>query len=303
VGSYTLDRLIGHGDMGSVWLAHRSDGRCDGEVAVKVLNAWLLGRAGEERFRREGHLLAKLQHPNIARLIDAGVSDTGQPFLVLEYVRGQPFGQYCDVGRLDVRARIELFLDALAAVTHAHSRLVIHRNLKPANILVTDTGALKLLDFGIAQLISTDRVYERPTQLGKGPRIPTYAAPEQITGDEVGTASDVYSLGVLLYQLITGVLPYCPKRDTLGALEEEILTARAVIPSRAGFDDSQAFERHTTEKRLRKILQGDLDAIVLTALKKEQTERYATAAAMADDLKRYLRSEPIPWSPREVRGP
>jgi serine/threonine-protein kinase len=257
------------------------------------LNASLLGRAGEERFRREGQLLARLEHPNIARLIDAGVSDTGQPFLVLEYVRGQPIDQYCDTAQLDIRARIELFLEVLAAVTHAHSRLIIHRDLKPANIFVTAMGGLKLLDFGIARLISQDGAHERLTQFGKAPRTLTYAAPEQITGVDVGTASDVYSLGVLLYELMTGVLPYCPKRDTLGALEEEILSGQAAVPSRAGFGESQAFQRRTTEKKLQRLLRGDLDAIVLTALKKAQSERYGTAAALGDDLERYLRSEPI----------
>ena len=294
-GSYTLERALGHGGMGSVWLARRSDGRFEGEVAIKLLNASLVGRAGEERFRREGHVLAKLEHPNIARLVDAGVSASGQPYLVLEYVRGQPIDLYCNTARLDVRARIELFLDVLAAVSHAHSRLVIHRDLKPANIFVTATGTLKLLDFGIAKLIAEEGagVHEKLTHHGYAPRTLTYASPEQIKSVDIGTASDVYSLGVLLYELMTGVLPYFPKRDTLGALEEEILSAQPVAPSRAGFSEVQASERNTTAKKLSKLLRGDLDAIVLTALKKAQSDRYATAAAFGEDLKRSLRSEPI----------
>lgn len=292
-GSYTLERAVGHGGMGTVWLARRSDGRFEGEVAIKLLNVSLLGREGEERFRREGHLLAKLQHPNIARLLDAGVSNIGQPFLVLEYVHGQPINQYCDSGRLDIRARIGLFLDVLDAISHAHSHLIIHRDLKPANIFVTSAGVLKLLDFGIAKLISEDQIHEDLTQRGIAPRTLTYASPEQITGVDISTASDVYSLGVLLYQLITGVLPYFPKRDTLGALEEEILSAQPVAPSRVGFGDAQASGRSTTVKKLRKLLQGDLDAIVLTALKKAPSERYATAAAFAQDLEHSLGSEPI----------
>jgi serine/threonine protein kinase len=293
-GAYTLDRTIGQGGMGTVWLAHRSDGRFEGEVAIKLLNASLLGRDGEERFRREGHLLARLEHPNISRLLDAGVSETGQPFLVLEYVRGQPINRYCDHRRLDVRARIELFLDVLAAISHAHSRLVIHRDLKPANIFVTDAGALKLLDFGIAKLIHTEQEgHEELTRLGSSPRTLTYASPEQITGTDIGTASDIYSLGVLLYELVTGVLPYCPKRDTLGALEEEILSREPVAPSRVSFTDAQASERHTTTRKLGRSLRGDLDTIILTALKKGQSERYATAAAFTEDLKRHLRNEPI----------
>lgn len=273
-GAYTLDRTIGHGGMGTVWLAHRSDGRFEGEVAIKLLNASLLGRDGEERFRREGHLLARLEHPNIARLLDAGVGEAGQPFLVLEYVRGQPINQYCDQHKLDVRARIALFLDVLAAISHAHSRLVIHRDLKPANIFVTDAGALKLLDFGIAKLIQTEQGADKElTRLGNSPRTLTYASPEQVTGVDIGTASDIYSLGVLVYELLTGVLPYSPKRDTVAALEEEILS--------------------TQPRNLPKHLRGDLDTIIFTALKKEQSERYATAAAFADDLRRHLSNEPI----------
>jgi len=273
-GAYTLDRTIGYGGMGTVWLAHRSDGRFEGEVAIKLLNASLLGRDGEERFRREGHLLARLEHPNIARLLDAGVSEAGQPFLVLEYVRGHPINQYCDQHRLEVRARVELFLEVLAAISHAHSRLVIHRDLKPANILVTDTGALKLLDFGIAKLIQTEQETNKElTRMGDSPRTLIYASPEQITGVDIGTASDLYSLGVLLYELMTGVLPYAPKRDTVGALEDEILSAQP--------------------RKLPPHLPGDLHTIILTALQKQQSDRYPTAAAFAEDLKRHLRNEPI----------
>ena len=294
LGSYTVDRLIGHGGMGTVWLAHRSDGRFEGDVAIKLLNTSLLGGGGDERFVREGHLLAKLEHPNIARLMDAGVSDTGQPLLVLEYVHGKPITDYCDSACLDIRARVELFLDVLAAVSHAHSRLVIHRDLKPANIFVTTERSVKLLDFGIARLTSADGAAPQDlTRLGHTPLTLAYASPEQIRGVDIGTASDIYSLGVLLYELMTGALPYRPKRDTLGALEEEILCAQPPLPSRAGSSDSRAQERRTTAKKLSKLLRGDLDTIVLTALEKEQSERYATAAAFAEDLKRYLRSEPI----------
>src|SRR5882757_3740168 len=220
LGSYTVDRAIGHGGMGTVWLAHRSDGRFEGEVAIKLLNAGLLGGGGEDRFVREGHLLAKLEHPNIARLIDAGVSDSGQPLLVLEYVHGKPITEYCDSERLDLRARIELFLHVLAAVSHAHSRLIIHRDLKPANIFVTADGVVKLLDFGIARLTNADGEAPKDlTRLGSSPLTLTYASPEQVRGVDIGTATDVYSLGVLLFELMTGELPYRPRRATLGALE------------------------------------------------------------------------------------
>jgi eukaryotic-like serine/threonine-protein kinase len=281
-GAYTVDRAIGHGGMGTVWLAHRSDGRFEGEVAIKLLNAALLGGGGEERFVREGHVLAKLEHPNIARLIDAGVSDTGQPLLVLEYVRGNPITDYCDTEHLEVRGRIELFLNVLAAVSHAHSRLVIHRDLKPPNIFVTADGVVKLLDFGIARLTSAAGATDNLTRLGHAPLTLSYASPEQIRGMDVGTATDVYSLGVLLYELTTGQLPYSPKRDTLGALEEAVLTAQPPLPSRVAHS-----------KKAQRALRGDLDTIILTALRKDQSERYGTAAAFAEDLRRHLRNEPI----------
>jgi len=294
IGAYALESPLGHGGMGSVWLARRSDRRFESKVAIKLLNASLVGRDGEVRFRSEGHVLAKLEHPNIARLLDAGVSDTGQPFLVLEYVRGQPIDEYCDSGKLDIQARLELFLDVLATTAYAHSQLVIHRDLKPANIFVTDDGVVKLLDFGIAKLIDTSgEVHQQTTRVGHSPFTLNYASPEQIRGAAVGTASDVFSLGVLLYKLLTGTRPYRPGRDTPGALEEEILTAPPVSPSRAIIEDEIAKNRRTTTKKLAKLLLNDLDAIVLTALKKEPSQRYATAAAFAEDLKHYLRDEPI----------
>jgi serine/threonine-protein kinase len=283
LGAYTVDRAIGHGGMGTVWLAHRSDGRFEGEVAIKLLNVALLGGGREDRFLREGHLLAKLEHPNIARLIDAGVSDTGQPLLVLEYVRGNPITDYCQRQHLDVRARIELFLNVLSAVSHAHSRLVIHRDLKPPNIFVTADGVVKLLDFGIARLTNTDGATANDlTRLGHAPLTLTYASPEQVRGMDIGTATDVYSLGVLLYELTTGQLPYSPKRDTLGALEEAILTAQPPLPSRV-----------VQNRKAHRALRGDLDTIILTALRKDQSERYGTAAAFGEDLRRHLRNEPI----------
>jgi serine/threonine protein kinase len=294
VGAYTLEALLGHGGMGSVWLARRSDGRFEGKVAIKLLNAFLVGRHGEECFRSEGHVLAKLEHPNIARLRDAGVSDTGQPFLVLEYVYGRPIDEYCDDRKLDINARLELFLDVLAATAHAHSQLVIHRDLKPANIFVTADGVVKLLDFGIAKLIdASEEARQSTTRVGHSPFTLHYASPEQINGTALGTASDVYSLGVLLYELLTGTRPYRPARESPGAMEEAILTALPMPPSRAINDEEAAQNRRATTKKLAKVLRNDLDAIVLTALKKEPSARYATAAAFAKDLKHYLRAEPI----------
>ena len=293
-GSYTLDRPIGYGGTGTVWLAHRSDGRFEGDVAIKLLNAALIGRDGEERFRREGHLVAKLEHRNIARLLDAGMGERRQPFLVLEYVNGVPITEYCNRASLDIRARLELFLDVLAAVAHAHSHLMVHRDLKPANILVTNQGTVKLLDFGIAKLTHADASWEREiTRLGQAPLTLAYSAPEQIRAEDISTATDVYSLGVLLYELLTGELPYKSRHDTPAGLAEEILSALPTPPSRIHFNLAIANQRHGTPKRLRKILQGDLDAIISTALRKQPQSRYTTADAFAQDIKRYLGSEPI----------
>jgi serine/threonine protein kinase len=202
IGSYTLERLLGRGGMGAVWLAHRSDGRYAGRAAVKVLNLSLLGPAGIERFKSEGSALARLAHPNIARLIDAGVSEDGQPYLVLEYIEGQPIDRWCEAGALTVRARIRLFLQVLDAVAHAHGKLLLHRDLKPPNILVTDDGQVKLLDFGIAKLLDEEHALAPAATFAARAFTPEYAAPEQVQGAEVTTATDVYALGVLLSSLL-----------------------------------------------------------------------------------------------------
>lgn len=205
IGNYTLERLLGRGGMGAVWLAHRSDGRFAGRAAVKFLNLSLLGPAGIERFRSEGSALARLAHPNIARLIDAGVTGERQPYLVLEYIEGQPIDRWCEVGELDVPARIRLFLQVLDAVAHAHGKLLLHRDLKPPNILVTAEGQVKLLDFGIAKLLDEEQTRApaaASTNFAARAFTPEYAAPEQVRGAEVTTATDVYALGMLLSSLV-----------------------------------------------------------------------------------------------------
>jgi serine/threonine-protein kinase len=202
LGNYTLERPIGEGGMGSVWLAHRSDGLYAGEVAVKLLNASLIGRSGGERFKREGAFLARLAHPNIARLIDAGMTGSGQPFLVLEYVDGERIDRFCDGARLDVAARLRLFLDVLAAVAHCHANLTVHRDIKPSNVMVATGGVVKLLDFGIAKLLEGGALAAESTELtraGGRALTPEYAAPEQLVGQPVTTATDVYTLGLLLF--------------------------------------------------------------------------------------------------------
>jgi eukaryotic-like serine/threonine-protein kinase len=212
VGAYTLRSQIGQGGMGSVWLAERSDGRFEGLAAVKLLNASLVGRRGEARFRREGNILARLHHPHIAQLVDAGLSPSGQPYLVLERVEGERIDGYCDGRSLGIEARIRLFLDVLAAVAYAHANLVVHRDLKPSNVLVAGDGTVKLLDFGIAKLLESDappaeQTVTALTREGETLLTPEYAAPEQLTGEPVTTATDVYALGVLLYVLLSGRHP------------------------------------------------------------------------------------------------
>jgi serine/threonine protein kinase/Tfp pilus assembly protein PilF len=276
LGAYALVEPLGAGGMGSVWLARRNDGCFEGTAAVKLLSAALLGPAGASRFRREGTILAHLQHPHIAHLIDAGVSAAGQPYLVLEYVEGEPIDRWCDERGLDVESRVRLFLDVLAAVAHAHANLVVHRDLKPSNVMVSKDGRVKLLDFGIAKLIAGDVGDGALPQLTRGSVrafTPAFAAPEQITGESVTTATDVYALGALLYLLLAGRHP---------AGEPEASPAdllRAIVESEPG--------------RLRRELRGDLETIVAKALKKRPEERYASVAAMAEDLRRYLAEEPI----------
>src|SRR5882672_5745810 len=210
LGAYILESPLGQGGMGIVWLARRSDGRFEGKVAIKLLNAALIGRGGEARFRREGSILGRITHPHVAQLFDAGVSPTGQPYLVLEYIEGEAIDRYCDQRGLDVEGRIRLFLDVLAAVAHAHANLVVHRDLKPSNVLVAKGGNVKLLDFGIAKLLEDDATPGQATELtreGGRALTPEYAAPEQVLGEPVTTATDVYALGVLLYVLLGGQHP------------------------------------------------------------------------------------------------
>jgi serine/threonine protein kinase len=302
-GAYTVERELGQGGMGSVWLARRSDGRFEGQVAIKFLNAGLATPDARERFAREGSILARLAHPNIARLLDAGVGDAAQPYLVLEYVDGVTIKRYCEDKSLDLAGRVRLFLDVLAAVAHAHNRLILHRDLKPSNILVTAAGEIKLLDFGIAKLLDDSAVPTPATELTQiGGRAFTlqYAAPEQLQGGDVTTATDVYALGVLLYILLGGVHP------TTGGAIAPLDQMRAVIevePKRL----SDAVLRNgavgsaAAKLRFARALRGDLDNIVVKALKKSPAERYANAALLADDLRRYLDDEPVAARPDSVR--
>jgi eukaryotic-like serine/threonine-protein kinase len=308
LGSYRLISQIGHGGMSTVWLAERMDGRFERQVAVKFLNIALMGEIGEGRFRREGRILGLLVHPHIAELIDAGVSQIGQPYLVLEHVEGSPIDRHCDDRSLSIRSRVRLFLDVLGAVEKAHANLIVHRDLKPSNVLVRDDGQVKLLDFGIAKLLESEGDAAGPTQLtveGGRAMTPEYAAPEQLLGDPITTATDVYALGVLLYVLLTGQHPLGAGPRTPADLVKAIVDSEATRPSdsvnpartNAGTSIADAARRATTPERLRRLLRGDLDTIVTKALKKEPTERYPSVTALADDLRRYLKNQPIDARP------
>jgi eukaryotic-like serine/threonine-protein kinase len=301
VGAYTLERLLGAGGMGSVWLARRSDGRFEGRVAVKLLNLALLARGGAERFAREGEVLARLAHPHIARLLDAGVTTGGQPYLVLEHVEGETIDRWCEAHAPSIEARVRLLLDVLGAVAHAHSKLVLHRDLKPGNILVTHEGQVKLLDFGIAKLLHDDATpvpATELTQLAGRAFTPDYAAPEQVEGGDVTTATDVYALGVLMYMLLGGVHP------TMRTQHTPVERLRSIVetePPRLSEAAARGGAGPRTGEPLARGLRGDLDNIVAKALKKAPGERYPTAAAFADDLRRYLADEPVSARPDSLR--
>ena len=307
VGAYRLISPIGQGGMGSVWLAERSDGRFERRVAVKFLNFAVAAQGGAQRFKREGSILGRLAHPNIAELLDAGVTSNGEPYLVLEHVEGEPIDEYCDRRTLDVDARIHLFLDVLGAVAQAHANLIVHRDIKPSNVLVRNDGCVKLLDFGIAKLLANDASPALPSLLtaqGGGAMTPQFAAPEQITGGPITTATDIYALGVLLYVLLTGQHPAGSGPHSTADLVKAILDtepphASDAVTSAGSKTETNgiAQKRASAPDKLRRILRGDLDTIIGKALKKNPAERYSSVTAMADDLERYLKHEPISARP------
>ncbi|WP_374673110.1 protein kinase [Ideonella sp.] len=302
VGPWCLLRPLGQGGMGTVWLAERHEGDWQRNVALKLPHPGALVPGLAHRFARERDILAALEHPHIARLYDAGVTDDGQPWLAMEWVEGAPITQWCDARQLPLRERIVLFLQVLQAVQYAHSRLVVHRDLKPSNILVGDDGRVRLLDFGIATLLDDADAPDAGarTEWAHAPLTPDYASPEQIARaphQPIGTASDIYSLGVLLYELCTGQRPYRLPRDTRGALEDAILTTQPARPSRLAPQAQAAAHRATRPAGLRRQLRGDLDNIVLMALRKQPAERYASAEAFEQDLRRWLQHEPVQAHP------
>jgi serine/threonine-protein kinase len=309
LGSWTLVDLIGQGGMGSVWRARRSDGRFDGEAAIKLMRSGLFDAGAQERFRREGAFLARLSHPGIAQLLDAGITERGQPYLVLELVDGVPIDRWCDSQRLNVPQRLTLFGAVLSAVAHAHSHLVIHRDLKPSNILVAAGGRTKLLDFGIAKLLNDGQDAPEASGLtreGGQALTPEYAAPEQLLGQAVTTATDVYAMGVLLHLLLAGRHPMSVEHTRTDELARAILEddpERMAAVTRqldAAAIADWAANRSSTPQRLVRELTGDLQSIVTKALRKNPAERYSTVTALADDLGRFLANEPVAARPDSV---
>lgn len=292
VGPYELIRLLGAGGMAEVWLARRADGAFKREVALKLpMHTHLRGDL-QPRFARERDILASLEHPQIARFYDAGIDASGLPYFAMEYVRGEPLTNWCDAHRVPTAARLGLFLQVLEAVEYAHRQQVIHRDLKPSNILVTEAGQVRLLDFGVAKLLQNSEADQTPLTSVFGRALtPDYASPELLRGDPIDARSDIFSLGVVLYELLAGVRPYrLASAASIGLLEQAIATVEVKKPS------TQVAREAIDARQLR----GDLDAIALKALARNPEQRYASAAALADDLQRYLDGKPIQARPARL---
>jgi eukaryotic-like serine/threonine-protein kinase len=309
IGAYELQRCIGRGGMGSVWLATRSDNEFKKQVAIKLVKRGMDTQEILRRFRLERQLLAGLTHPNIAALIDGGSTPDGLPYLVMEYVDGIRIDRYCEQHKSTITERLKLFRHVCAAVQYAHGNLVVHRDLKAGNILVTADGTPKLLDFGIAKLIRTefDTLAAAETRPELRPMTLDYASPEQVRGEPITTATDVYSLGVLLYKLLTGKSPYGLAARSDSALRKAICEQEPPRPSAVVLTDEKAVIPDATQKidltreetrdkarhRLKKKLAGDLDMIVLMALRKEPLRRYASVEQYSEDIRRYLEGRPV----------
>ncbi len=305
IGPYRLLHELGHGGMGTVYLAERADGQFEQRVAIKLLATSARQPNLHQRFLAERQILARLEHPHIARLLDGGMTipvpgqPEGLPYFVMEYVPGQPLTTYCDVHRLSVEQRLRLFETVCTAVQYAHQNLIIHRDLKPSNILVTDDGTVKLLDFGIAKLLEEDASETLQTLTGLPLMTPEYASPEQVRGESITTATDVYQLGVLLYELLTGRRPHRIPSRVLHEVARIICQEAPQRPSTAveqvASENPTAINhaRNTSPERLRRQLSGDLDTIVLMAMRKEPSRRYASAESLAADVQRHLAGQPV----------
>ena len=305
-GPYRVIRELGHGGMGAVYLAERVDGKFEQRVALKLLKREMNTAALRRRFAQEREILASLEHPNIARLLDAGTTDDKVPFLAMEYVDGTPIDDYCEQHSLDLIARLELFRKVCATVNFAHQNLVVHRDLKPSNIIVTEDGTPKLLDFGISKFLSTD-AESTSTVTKLGVMTPGYASPEQLRNESVTTATDVYSLGVILYELLSGHRPFEDKEANLKEIFQAVIDADPPPPSESWKDlresrneDTGRRERNTSSTRpnvTASAIRGDLDNIILKALKKEPERRYSSAENLSNDIKRHLDGLPVTARP------
>jgi len=300
LGAYRLVERIARGGMSTVYRAERVDGAYEQQVAVKLLPRYVQTERHVERFRAERHMLARLNHPHIARLLDGGVAENGRPYLVMEYVDGVPITTYCARAALPVRARMALLRTVCAAVQHAHQQLIIHRDLKPANILVSANGQVKLLDFGIAKLLhADDQAPGASPQTRTGERLftPAYAAPEQITGAPVSTATDVYQLGIIGYELLTGVRPFHQEEKSPPAIARAVMedtpTKPSTVVTSGALPNTPSDRPPASPRRWRRALCGDVDTIVMKALRKEPERRYTSAEALGEDLTRYLQNVPV----------
>jgi len=304
IGPYRIVSELGRGGMGAVYLAERADDEFRKRVALKIVKRGMDTAEILSRFRHERQILASLDHPNIARLLDGGTTEDGLPYFVMEHIKGQPIDDYCESQQLTTRQRLELFRTVCAAVHYAHQNLVIHRDIKPTNILVTKDGTVKLLDFGIAKLLNPemfpDTIY--PTRTWERPMTPAYASPEQVRGQNVTTATDVYSLGIVLYVLLTGQKPYQLKSIAPHELIKVICENEPARPSTAvirrttdptATQASSVNFSHEDAERVRRQLQGDLDNIVLMALRKEPQRRYASVQQFSEDIRRHLAGRPV----------
>jgi serine/threonine-protein kinase len=302
IGPYRVVSTLGAGGMGEVYLAERADAEFEQRVAIKVVHGGAFSRAVQSRLKVERQILAQLDHPNIAHLQDGGTLPDGTAYLVMEYIDGVPIDTFCDTRRLDLPARLELFVTVCAAVHYAHQNLIVHRDLKPSNILVTTTGVPKLLDFGIAKLLDERQVGQHTLAVTRDDlRImtPDHASPEQVRGQPITTASDVYVLGVLLYKLLAGVGPFVIGSVRLVDIERAICETPPPLPSHAvpDADCAQAHviadARNTNIRKLRRSLRGDLDNIVCMAMRKELERRYGSAEQLAGDIRRFLQGKPV----------
>ncbi|MCW8823251.1 MAG: serine/threonine-protein kinase [Ignavibacteriaceae bacterium] len=306
-GNYRAINQIGFGGMGSVYLAERVDGHFEQKVALKIVKPGMNSQEIVARFEEERQILARLQHPNIARLLDGGISELGLPYFTMEYVEGKPITKYCDDNNLNIEQRLALFIKVCEAVLYAHQNLVIHRDIKPSNILVQEDGRVKLLDFGIAKVFEEDEEQKFVTRTGIRVMTPEYASPEQVRGEPVSTATDIYSLGLILYQLLTGCPPYEIKSTSALEMERIICLTEPQKPSTmitkisvSETDDENKItskfiteKRKTTVSKLKKRIAGDLDNICLMAIRKEPERRYSSIAQLITDINNHLNELPV----------